>query len=126
VEARTPIARDRSGEYGHGEERGEADREGGDRGGDLRDEVGGGDVDEVAGGEREQEGDVERVREREGDEPTGEERQRGGGVVEEGRCGVPAAVDEDAEVAELLRDLVRRPPRARWRFPPARRGRRPR
>ncbi|MEX2612888.1 MAG: hypothetical protein WD380_04865 [Gaiellaceae bacterium] len=43
-----------------------------------------------------------------GDEPADEEGQRGGDVVGERGAGLPAAVDEDAEIAKLLRNLMGR------------------
>lgn len=72
----------------------------------FRNEVGGGDIDEVARGEGQEEADVVVLGKEVCDEPPQDHGEAGEEIEHERFLLLPAAVDQNAEVAEFLRDLM--------------------
>jgi hypothetical protein len=79
---------------------------GGWAGGELGDQVGQGDVEEVASRERQQHRHLHLGGQGVGDQGADQDGGGRGQVVRQGGPPPPAAVDQDAEVAQLLGDLV--------------------
>jgi hypothetical protein len=79
---------------------------GGGAGGQLGDQVGQRDVEEVASRKRHQHGHLDLGGQGVGDHRADQDGRGRGQVVGQGGPPLPAAVDQDAEVAQLLGDLV--------------------